>query len=158
MQTINDGIANYLKAKVRSSLILAVPVTVMLFAFDVKFAILWGLLTFVCNFIPYVGSFIACGSPIIFGFLDLPLGWQPLVLALLLLSCHIASASFVEPTLIGKAVGLSPLIILMSLTFWGLCWGLVGMFLAVPLTVAAKIVLANIETTKGVAALLGDDG
>ena len=158
VQTINDGIANYLKAKVRASLILAAPVTGILFAFDVKFAILWGLLTFFCNFIPYVGSVIACGSPIVFGFLDLPLGWQPLLMSLLLLSCHIGSASFVEPTLIGKAVGLSPLVILMSLTFWGLCWGLVGMFLAVPLTVAMKIVLANIEATKGIAALLGDDG
>ncbi len=158
VQTINDGIANYLKAKVRSSLILATPVTAILFAFDVKFAILWGLLTFFCNFIPYVGSIIACGSPIVFAFLDLPLVWQPLVVSLLLIGCHIASASFVEPTLIGKAVGLSPLVILMSLTFWGLCWGLVGMFLAVPLTVALKIVLANIETTRGIAALLGDDG
>lgn len=157
VQTINDGIANYLKAKVKASAILAVPVTVILFAFNVKFAILWGLLTFFCNFIPYVGSVVACGSPLIFGFLDLPLGWQPVTVAFLLIGCHASSASFVEPRLIGKAVGLSPLVILMSLTFWGLCWGLVGMFLAVPLTVTAKIVLANIETTKPLAVLLGDD-
>ncbi len=157
VQTINDGIANYLKAKVRSSLILALPVTVILFAFGVKFAILWGLLTFVCNFIPYVGSFVALGSPVIFAFLDLPLGWQPVVVTLLLLGCHVTSASFVEPTLIGKAVGLSPLIILISLIFWDLCWGIVGMFLAVPLTVALRIVLANIAATKPIAALMGDD-
>jgi AI-2 transport protein TqsA len=157
VQTINDGIANFLKAKVRSSLILALPVTIILFAFGVKFAILWGLLTFICNFIPYVGSLVAYGSPVIFAFLDLPLGWQPFVVALLLLGCHVGSASFVEPMLIGNAVGLSPLIILISLTFWGLCWGLVGMFLAIPLTVALRIVLLNIETTKPIATLMGDD-
>jgi predicted PurR-regulated permease PerM len=105
-----------------------------------------------------VGSIIACRSPIVFAFLDLPPVWQPLVVAILPIGCRIASASFVEPTLIGKAVGLCPLVILMSLTFWGLCWGLVGMVRAAPLTVALKIVLANIETTRGSAAQLGDDG
>jgi AI-2 transport protein TqsA len=157
MQTINDGIANYLKAKVRSSAILALPVTLLLFLFGVNFAVMWGLLTFLCNFIPYVGSVIACGSPILFAFLDLPPGWQPIAVSVLLILCHVMSASFVEPALIGKAVGLSPLVILISLTFWGLCWGMVGMFLAVPLTVAVKIVLANIEITKPIAVMLGDD-
>jgi len=157
VQVINSGIANYLKAKVKSSLILAVPVTAILFFFGIKFAAIWGLLTFVCNFVPYVGTVVACGTPIIFGFLDLPLGWQPATLAILLVTCHGLSASFVEPTLIGNAVGLSPLVILVSLTFWGLCWGLVGMFLAVPLTVATKIILANLEPTRGIAGLLGDD-
>ena len=97
MQTINDGIANFLKAKVRSSLILAVPVTIILFAFGVKFAVLWGILTFFCNFIPYVGSFVAYGLLVIFGFLDLPLGWQPFTVVLLLLCWHVVSSSFIEP-------------------------------------------------------------
>lgn len=157
LQRINDGIANYLKAKVKSSLILAVPVTIVLFAFNVKFAVLWGLLTFFCNFIPYVGSVVGCGSPLLFAFLDLPYGWQPFAVAISLLLCHIASATFVEPTIIGNAVGLSPLAVLMSLTVWGLCWGLVGMFLAVPMTVTMKIILLNIESTRPVAMLLGDD-
>jgi AI-2 transport protein TqsA len=77
--------------------------------------------------------------------------------AILLICVHTASSTFVEPTLIGKAVGLSPLVILISLTLWGLCWGLVGMFVAVPLTVTLKIVLSNLEATKGMAQLLGDD-
>ena len=157
MQKINSSIANYLKAKVRASLILAVPATLILITFGVKFAVIWGLLTFFCNFIPYVGTAIGCGAPLIFGFLDLPMGWEPFAVAILLICVHAASASFVEPTMIGKAVGLSPLVILISLTFWGLCWGVVGMFLAVPLTVTLKIVLSNLEATKGIAQLLGDD-
>jgi AI-2 transport protein TqsA len=156
VQKINTGISNYLRAKVRSSFILAAPVTLILFLFGVKFAAIWGLLTFFCNFIPYVGTVVGCGSPLIFSYLDLPMGWQPFAVAILLICVHATSAAFVEPTLIGKAVGLSPLVILMSLTLWGLCWGLVGMFLAVPLTVTLKIILSNLEATKGIAQLLGD--
>lgn len=157
IRTINDGIANYLKAKVKTSAILATPVTVILLLSGVKFSAIWGLLTFLANFIPYVGTIIGLGSPLIFTFLDLPFGWLPFVVALLLIACHATSASFVEPQMIGRAVGLSPLIVLICLTFWGLCWGIVGMLLAVPLTVTIKIILANIETTKPLAVLLGDD-
>lgn len=157
VQTINDGIASYLKAKVLSSLILAVPVTVVLYAFGVKFAVMWGLLTFLCNFIPYVGTFIACSLPILFGFFDLPPDWKPIAMAITIVSWHSISSALIEPHLLGKAVGLSPIVILISLTFWGLCWGLVGMFLAVPLTVTLKIIFENIETTKPIANLLGDE-
>ena len=156
IRTINDGIAAYLKAKVRTSLILALPVTIILLVFGVKFAPVFGLLTFLVNFIPYVGTVIGLSSPAVFILLDLPFGWQPITAIALIASCHLATAAFVEPTMIGNAVGLSPLVVLMCLTFWGLCWGIMGMFLAVPLTVTIKIVLANIESTKPIAALLGD--
>jgi AI-2 transport protein TqsA len=157
VETINKGIANYIRAKVLSSAILAVPVTVALLLFGVKPAILWGLLTFVCNFVPYVGSVVGAGSPIIFAFLDLPSGWQPLVAAIVIVVWHSTSAALIEPYLLGNAVGLSPLVILVSLTFWGLCWGLVGMFLAVPLTVTLKIVLSHIEAAQPIARLLGNE-
>jgi AI-2 transport protein TqsA len=156
VNTINKGISNYLRAKALSSLILALPVTVAFHLFGLKFATLWGLLTFFCNYIPYVGSLIAGGGPILFAFLDLPFGPAPFAVAGMVVLWHSVSASFIEPPLLGNAVGLSPLVILLSLTFWGLCWGLVGMFLAVPLTVALKIVLSNIEATKALAAMLGD--
>jgi AI-2 transport protein TqsA len=70
---------------------------------------------------------------------------------------HILSASVVEPMLIGRAVGLSPIVILSALAVWGVLWGLPGMFLAVPLTVVVKIVLENIEITKPVGRLLSGE-
>lgn len=156
IQSINQLIAKYLRAKALSSAILALPLTAVFFLFGLKFAAIWGLLTFLCNFIPYVGSIIAGGGPILFAFLALQFGWKPFALAASVIFWHAMSASIIEPMLLGNAVGLSPLVILMSLTFWGLCWGLTGMFLAVPLTVALKIVLSNIEATKPLGALLGD--
>jgi len=146
-----------MRAKVKTSLILAVPVGILLGVFGVKFALAWTLLTFCCNFIPYVGSVIAFSLPTLFAFLDLPFGWQPFALAGGLICCHIGTASFVEPQLIGKAVGLSPLVVLLSLTFWGICWGIVGMFLAVPLTVTMVIIMDNLEQTRPLAKLLGDE-
>src|SRR4029077_19889556 len=67
---INNAIAEYLRVKVKASLFLAVPVILILWIFGVKFAVLWGVLTFLCNFIPYLGSIIAASLPILFAFLD----------------------------------------------------------------------------------------
>jgi AI-2 transport protein TqsA len=145
---INSAIISYLKAKVKSSLALAVPAGVLLAAFDVRFALLWGVLTFLCNFIPYAGSVIAYTLPVGFAFLQLGWGTAPVLVAVLLLGLHVASATLVEPLLLGKAVGLSPLVILAALAVWGSLWGLPGMFLAVPLTAVVKLALENIELTR----------
>jgi AI-2 transport protein TqsA len=151
---VNAAIVGYLRVKVKSSLFLAVPVGVVLAAFGVKFAVLWGLLTFLCNFVPYVGSVVAYTLPVGFAFLQLDVDWRPFAVAALLLGCHAGSAAVVEPMLIGNAVGLSPLMILASLAFWGLLWGIPGMVLAVPLTVVTLIVLHHFEPTRAVAEML----
>lgn len=152
---VNAAIVSYLKAKVISSLAIAAPVGLLLAIFGVPFSPLWAVLTFLCNFIPYVGSVVAYLLPVGFAFLQLPFGWQPVTLGVLVLGCHTASAMLVEPMLLGRAVGLTPLVILGSLAFWGLLWGVSGMFLAVPLTVVAVIVMGHFDSTRPVARLLG---
>ncbi|WP_439624678.1 AI-2E family transporter [Gemmata sp.] len=151
---VSSAIVSYLRVKVRSSLILAVPVGLILWAFGVKFATLWALLTFLCNFIPYIGPVVAYSLPVGFGFLWFGMSWEPVAVAVLLMCCHAASAAVVEPTMIGNAVGLSPLVLLAALAFWGLLWGIPGMFLAVPLTVVSVIVMNHFESSRAVAGLL----
>lgn len=151
---VNSAIASYLRVKVRASLVLAVPVGVILWACGVKFALLWCILTFLCNFIPYIGPVVALGLPTGFAFLWFGPTATPIVAAALLVTCHVLSAAVVEPTMIGKAVGLSPLVLLAALAFWGLVWGIPGMFLAVPLTVVAVLVMDHLEGTRSVARLL----
>jgi AI-2 transport protein TqsA len=155
---INDAIANYIKAKVQASVLLAVPVTIVLAVCQVRFPLLWGILTFLCNFIPYLGSIAAVSLPLAFAFLDVypEPGWQPFAAAAGVLAVHLVMTYLVEPQITSRAVGLSPLVILFSLAFWGQCWGLIGMFLAVPLTVVVKIVLENVAFTRPFAELLGD--
>lgn len=151
---INASVMGYIKGKAVSSLVLAVPVGVILAVCGVKFALLWAVLTFAGNFIPYVGSWVAYTLPVLFGFLQLDLDWRPVTAAAGLLVCHGLSSFVVEPMILGKAVGLSPLVILAALALWGLLWGLPGLFLAVPLTVALVLVLENIDATRPVARLL----
>ncbi|MCI0704887.1 MAG: AI-2E family transporter [Planctomycetia bacterium] len=151
---VSSAIISYLKAKVKSSLVLAVPVGIVLWIVGVKFALLWALLTFLCNFIPYIGSVIAYCFPVAFAFLWYGPTWEPFAAAGLLLACHVLSASVLEPMIIGNAVGVSPLVILGSLAFWGLLWGLPGMFLAVPLTVVAILVMDHFDQTRPIAKLL----
>ena len=151
---VSEAIISYLRAKVKSSLFLAIPVGLVLWAVGVKFALLWMVLTFLCNFIPYIGTVVAYALPVGFGFLWFGPSWESFAAAGLLLVCHAASASVAEPMIIGSAVGISPLVILGSLAFWGLLWGIPGMFLAVPLTVIAILVMDHFDQTRPVARLL----
>lgn len=157
ISVINRGIAHYLTAKVKASLILAVPVFVVLFVFQTRFALVWALLTFFCNFIPYLGSVVGYSVPALFALIQFGPGWEALTIAVLLLAVHLTSASVVEPAVIGRAVGLSPVVILFALAFWGSVWGLTGMLLAVPLTVIVKIVAEHVDATRPMAKLVSDE-
>jgi AI-2 transport protein TqsA len=154
--SINEAIASYLKVKVKASLFLAIPATFILWVFGIKFVVLWGMLTFLANFIPYLGSIVSCSLPILFGFLDLDFSWELVAAAILLPALHLSSAYLIEPAMTGKAVNLSPLVVLMALSFWGLCWGMTGMILAVPLTSILKIVLESNPNTRPIGWLMGE--
>ncbi len=83
--------------------------------------------------------------------------WQPITIGLILIAIHMTSAYLFEPMITGRASGLSPLIVVASLVFWGHAWGVIGMLLAVPLTAIVKIALENVEFTRPFARLLGED-
>jgi predicted PurR-regulated permease PerM len=155
--SINQAMADFLRVKVRASLILAVPICAVLWAMDIKFVSLWGLLFFLGNFIPYFGSFAAWGIVSIYGFLQLDFGWQPIALSATLLVLRTLSADLIEPNITGKAINISPLVILLSLSFWSLCWGPVGMVLAVPLAVMLKIIMQHLPGTKPFADLMAEE-
>ena len=151
---ITVAINGYLRAKVISGLIVAGLVAIVLWFFGVRFVFLWAVVTFLCNFIPYVGTVLAYSFPAVFAGLMLEGTVQPISCAVVLLLVHIVTGTVTEPLLIGKAVGLSPLIILVALTLWGSIWGLPGMILAVPLTMVVLIVLDNIPSTRSFARLM----
>jgi AI-2 transport protein TqsA len=151
---ISAAITGYLRAKVISSLILAAGTWIVLAAFGVKFLTVWTLLAFLCNFIPYIGSVVSLVLPAVYACLQLPPWTQPLIVTGLLIAVQLISAMLIEPLMIGRAVGLSPLVILAALAIWGALWGLPGMFLAVPLTVVMKIVFENIRGTHPIAKMM----
>lgn len=154
---INHGISSYLRAKTLSSLVTALPVVVVLWAFGVSFPGMWGVLAFVGNFVPYVGSLVALVLPVVLAFLELEPFSRPIAVLILLLLSQFVINNFVEPRLTARAVDLSPLVVLIALAFWGLCWGVVGMVLAVPLTVVLKIIWENIPAMRPVARLMAEE-
>jgi predicted PurR-regulated permease PerM len=153
---IHLATAEFLRAKVKASLVLAVPVTLVLWIFGVKFPIFFGVLTFALNFIPYVGSLIAGTLPVLLAFLDLDPVWKPIAVTILLITIHTVTGNWIEPAMMGKAVGLRPVVVLLALAFWGECWGLTGMLLAVPLTAILKIVFETIDGTRPIARLMSE--
>ena len=155
--SINRAMASYLRAKVLSSLTMALPLVVILWSFGVSFPGTWGVLAFVGNFIPYVGSLIALVLPVLLAFLELEPPSRALAVLALLVLVHFLTNNFIEPRLTAHAVDLSPLVVLVALAFWGLCWGVVGMVLAVPLTVMVKIVFENVALTRPLARLMAGE-
>ena len=122
------------------------------------FPIVWGFLAFIMNFIPIFGSVISVGLTTIFSLVQFYPNWGKTVFVLIFMtSVNMILGNIIEPRIEGKNLGISPVIILISLSFWGYIWGFTGMLLAVPLMVIIKIVCENIEYLKGLAILIGND-
>jgi predicted PurR-regulated permease PerM len=158
VETINRAVHDYIALKTLVSVLQGLLSFVVLAAFGVEFAVMWGVLIFLFNFIPYIGSLVAVSLPIVLSFLQYAEEpWKPVLITLLLLLIQRIVDNVIEPRLTGHKLGLSPLLVLLSLAFWGWLWGVVGMILAVPLTVIGKIILENIRETKPLAILMSNE-
>ena len=124
--------------------------------FGIDFPVLWGLLAFILNFVPNVGSILAAIPAVLLAIIQL--GFMKAgIIVLGYLTVNVTIGSILEPRLLGKGLGLSPLIVFLSLVFWGWVLGPVGMLLSVPLTMIAKIALENSEGTKWISILMGSE-
>lgn len=151
---INKAVQSYLGLKTLISLLTGVLVAVSLTLFSVPFALLWGVLAFLLNFIPNIGSLISVMPPVAITLFQFGSFSKALLVAVVLVIIQVAVGSFLEPKLMGKGLNLSPLVVLMSLVFWGWMWGISGMLLSVPLTAALKIALEQLDSTRPVAILM----
>ena len=154
MAEIGESIRRYLAIKTFTSVLTGCLAYGALIILGVKFAPLWGLIAFLLNFVPAVGSVIAAVPAVALALIDN----SPQTAALVTLSyvaINIAIGNFLEPRVMGEGMGLSPLIVITSLVFWGWVLGPVGMVLAVPLTVILRITLGSQPSTRWVAVLLG---
>ena len=123
-----------------------------------EFAETWALLTFFLNFIPKIGSITATIIPSLFALLQFS-DWQSIVIIIAgVAAAHTLTGEVVEPMVMGKSLNLSSLVIMLSLTFWAMVWGVAGTFLAVPLMVVILIICSKVPTLRSVAILLSGDG
>ena len=120
------------------------------------FALLWGMVAFIFNYIPAIGSIIASIPPTLLALID-DKGGPGMALAVLIgyLLINVVLGNFVEPMLLGKRFGISAAIVVLSVVFWGWLWGITGMFLAVPLTMLLKVSLSDSEEFKWFSVLIG---
>ncbi len=151
---INANVRHYLALKTIISLATGALVAVWLSVLAVDYALLWGLLAFLLNYIPSIGSFIAAIPAVLLAFLQYGAG-EALLAALGYLVINTTIGSFVEPRVMGEGMDLSTLIVFLSLIFWGWVLGPIGMLLSVPLTMIVKIVLGENEDTRWIAVLMG---
>ncbi len=148
-------IQHYIGIKTVVSAATGLLIGVWAWVLGVDFAIFWGLVAFVLNFIPNLGSIIAAVPTTLLAMVQIGVG-RGLLVALGYLVVNMVIGNLIEPHLMGRRLGLSTLVVVLSLVFWGWVWGPIGMLLSVPLTMVLKIMLENTEEFRWVAVLLGD--
>ena len=155
IQRALDSVSRYLVLKTAISLVTGLVVWIMLAMLDVRFAFVWALLAFSLNYIPNIGSVLAAIPPVaqVLVFSGL---YEALLVVAGYLAINLVFGNIIEPRMMGRGLGLSTLVVFLSLIFWGWLLGPVGMLLSVPLTIAVKIALEQNEGGKSIAVLLSD--
>ena len=156
LQSIADNINRYMALKTLVSVATGITIGVWLAIIGIDYPILWGLLAFLLNYVPNIGSIIAAIPAVLLAFIQYGTG-HALAAAGGFLVVNIVVGSVVEPRVMGRGLGLSTLVVFLSLVFWGWVLGPVGMLLSVPLTMTLKIALEGNEDTRWIGILLGSE-
>lgn len=154
---INDRIGQYLGTKTLINVILGLVSYVIMWAFGLDYAPFWALLIGLFNYIPYVGAIVALLFPLLLSvvqFASLPM---TIGLFIALELAQIAVGNFLEPSMVGKRVNLSPFVVIVALALWSAIWGIIGAILAVPLTAMLVIIFYEIPATRGLAVMMSQN-
>lgn len=154
VEAITQSIKRYMTIKTSTSLLTGVLIAVWLWILGVDYPVLWGVLAFLFNYVPNIGSIIAAVPAILLALVQAGMG-TALWTMLGYLVVNNLVGNMIEPRYMGRGLGLSPLVVFISLVFWGWVLGPVGMFLSVPLTMTLKIFLDSYEASRPLGHLLG---
>ncbi len=152
---LQKQISFYLLVKIGVSILAAVCTWLVLISVKTELALMLAVLTFILNFIPNIGPSIATVAPLPVLFLQYGCDWRMLLVLVLLVAVHFVVGNILETRWLGKGMNLDPLVVVASLIFWALVWGVMGALLAVPLTAIIKMIFEQHETTQPVARFLG---
>lgn len=151
---VAGDVQKYLAIKTFTSALTGTFVYFWVLLFGIDFAILWGLIAFLFNFIPVIGSIVASIPAIVLCLITQDVG-TTIALSVGYIVINVGISNFFEPILFGQRLGLSPLVVFLSLLFWGFIWGPAGMLLSIPLTMVVKIFLEHSDEFKWIAGLMG---
>ena len=155
---IGGDLVKYFTIKTIVSLITACLCYLVMLFFGLDFIWLWAFIIFVLNFIPTIGSIVATILPSLLGLIVFDSVIDAVFMGIIITAIQFTIGSIIEPKFQGDRLNLSPLMILLSLAVWGAIWGVVGMFLAVPIMVTINATLAQFETTKPLAMFFSSNG
>jgi len=155
LMDVSDNVKHFILLKSMTSAATGIIVTIALTLLDIHYAVLWGVVAFLLNFIPNIGSILAAVPAVLMALVQYNFS-TALAVSAVYLAVNVTIGSILEPRIMGKGLGLSTLVVFLSLIFWGWLLGPVGMLLSVPLTIMVKIVLDAKEDTKWIATLLGN--
>ncbi len=155
-ERVNRQVSKYLLLKALISAATGLLFYLASLATGLDFAVMWGVLAFILNFIPSIGSIIITLLTIVMAILQFFPNWASVIyVAILMISIQTVLGNILDPRIQGVQLNLSPFVILVSLSIWGFIWGVAGMFLAVPITSVIQIVCANVESLKPFAVMIG---
>ena len=149
-------LGRYLGIKTVVSMATGLTAGVVTWAIGLDFPLLWGMLAFLLNYVPNIGSIIAAVPAVLLALVQLGPGGATAT-AIGFVGINIVFGNIIEPRLMGYGVGLSPLVVFIGLVFWGWVFGPVGMLLSVPLTMTLKLALESDKRTRWIAILIGSE-
>jgi predicted PurR-regulated permease PerM len=158
-QRIRDGVEQYLWIQTVTGLIIAVAAWVVMVLVRLDNAFFWAFLIFLAAYIPILGGAIGCFLPPLFALVQFPESlWPAIILFCALQGIFFVVGNVILPRMQGDSLNMDPTVVLLSLAVWGALWGVPGMFLSTPLTVAVMLILAQFEGSRWIAILLSEDG
>ena len=158
LNSIDENMKKYLFTKTFVSGATGLCAYICLRIIGLEYASVWAFIIFILNYIPTIGSILSCVLPIAFALISADTWQMPLFTAISLIALEIIFGNIIDPKLTGKTLNISTLAILINLVFWGMIWGLAGMFFSVPILVAIYITTAQFTSTRWIATLLSSDG
>ncbi|MEM1137037.1 MAG: AI-2E family transporter, partial [Bacteroidota bacterium] len=144
-EKVKRSIVTYIKVKFFISLLTGFSYGIISWAFGLKFALFWGFLAFILNFIPTFGSIIATIPPLLLGLIQIDSTGTLILLLVFLFAAQTTFGNILEPKLMGTSLALNTITVLLGLVFWGYLWGVTGMVLSVPLLVLVKVILEEVS-------------
>ena len=158
IESFDKNMKKYLFVKTVIAAATGLGAYIWLSIIGLEFAGVWAFLVFIMNYIPTIGSIVACALPILYALISTNSLHLPILTAGGLIFLEIIFGNILDPKLMGKTLNLSTLAILINLVFWGLLWGIAGMFFSVPILAAIFIITAQFDSTRWIAVLLSADG
>jgi AI-2 transport protein TqsA len=158
IEKVKRTVESYILLKTLISLLTGLLSYVIMRIIGVDFALFWAFLIFLLNYIPNIGSMVATLFPALLCLVQFETILPALIVLFGIGTVQFAVGNLVEPRIFGKSLNISGLAVVLALTFWGSVWGIIGMFLCVPITVVLLIILNSFEETRPFAILLSDDG